>query len=349
MDPLLLAKVLTAVAPVLLLLAVFDRLDSFNLISFKVIAALVLGGGAIAALSFLVNWRVMDGFPIGLSNHSRYVAPVVEETLKAMPIVALFATNLLGFKIDAGIAGFAVGAGFSLVENAWYLFALTDANFSAWLVRGFGTAVMHGGATALFAVIAQEMTEKQAEADASHYRFNLFLFLPGFAAAVVTHSAFNHFAHQPVLIMALTLLLVPVVLFFTFARNEHATQNWLSADAIAHRQALEDLQVSETKAAQALHAITEHVPDSVRDDVFAYIKIKTALILRAEEAIFDAQSGAPSKVDPADREQFRQLDALERKLGKAIIAAITPRLGFTRNDLWELERLRARTHNAARG
>src|SRR5512143_343443 len=151
MDLDLLEKGATAMAPVLVLLLVFDRLDIFNLITMRTIALMVLIGGAIAGLSFFANWRVMDGFPIGFSAYSRYVAPAVEEPLKALPIIAMFAMNRLGFKLDAAIAGFAVGAGFSMVENAWYLYELPGANYSAWLVRGFGTAIMHGGATALFA------------------------------------------------------------------------------------------------------------------------------------------------------------------------------------------------------
>ena len=169
MDPQVIVKALIALAPVFALLIVFDRLDAFNLISFRSILLLLGLGGAFAALSFVANLRVMDGFPIGFSNYSKYIAPVIEETMKAAPIIFMFANNRLGFKVDAAIAGFAVGAGFSMVENIWYLFLLTDANVSAWLVRGFGTAVMHGGTTALFAIISHEMTERQAEGEAARF------------------------------------------------------------------------------------------------------------------------------------------------------------------------------------
>jgi RsiW-degrading membrane proteinase PrsW (M82 family) len=167
MDADFLLKAVVAMAPVILLLLVFDRLDVFNLIPLKTICALGLAGGSLAALSFLASWRILDGFPIGFTVHSRYVAPPLEEALKALPVIWLFFRNRVGFKLDAAIAGFAVGAGFSVVENAWYLNEYVTANFSAWLVRGFGTAIMHGGATALFAVISHEMTETQAEAAAA--------------------------------------------------------------------------------------------------------------------------------------------------------------------------------------
>lgn len=345
MDAAILLKALIAIAPVLILLFVFDRLDAFNLISLRDIGLLLAAGGALAALSFVANWRVVDGFPIGLSAFSRYVAPIIEESLKAAPIIAMFAYNRLGFKIDAAIAGFAVGAGFSAIENIWYLVALSDANVSAWLVRGFGTAIMHGGATALFALISHEMTERQAVASAERYRFNPLLFVPGLLVAMVLHSTFNHFPNQPMLIMAATLLLVPVIIFLTLNNSEHATNRWLAADEAAHRQALEDIRAgrfAETPAGQAVHAFTSKLPPARASEALAYVELKTELVLRAEELLLAAQRTGTSEVGEAEREKFARLAALERSLGRAIVAAIDPRLGFTRNDLWELGRLRER-------
>src|SRR5690349_18929348 len=97
----LLLKALIAMAPVLILLLVFDRLDVFNLIPMGDIALLVVVGSALALISYLANWSVMEGFPIGWGPYTRYVAPVIEETMKAGPIIFLFARNRLGFKLDA--------------------------------------------------------------------------------------------------------------------------------------------------------------------------------------------------------------------------------------------------------
>lgn len=344
MDPQVIVKALIALAPVFALLIVFDRLDAFNLISFRSILLLLGLGGAFAALSFVANLRVMDGFPIGFSNYSKYIAPVIEETMKAAPIIFMFANNRLGFKVDAAIAGFAVGAGFSMVENIWYLFLLTDANVSAWLVRGFGTAVMHGGTTALFAIISHEMTERQAEGEAARYRFNPLLFAPGWLVAIFVHSLFNHFPEQPLIVMAMTLLLAPATIFFALIRNERATQQWLAADKTAHAQMLADIRAgrfAETPRGQTVKSVTERLGEKTAD-ARTYVELKTELILRAEELIFAAQAGAPIELSAAEKEKVAQLGALEHRLGKTTCTALTSALGFTRNDLWELSRLRAR-------
>lgn len=344
MDADLLTKAFIAIAPVVTLLVVFDRLDAFNLIGAREISILLAVGGAAAAFSFFANLRVMDGFPIGFSSYTRYVSPIIEESLKAAPVVYLFARNRLGFKVDAAIAGFAVGAGFSVIENIWYLFTITDANVSAWLVRGFGTAVMHGAATAIFAIISHEMTERQAESSAAVYRFEPMQFVIGLLTATVIHSAFNHFPHQPLVIMALTLLLAPATIFLALIRSDRAAQQWLAADHAAHAKLLTDIRAgrfAETPLGQEINAIATRMGPAAAD-ARAYIELKTELILRAEELIHAAQAGEHVTPTDLDRDKFTKLDALERRLGKAALAALAAPLGFTRNDLWELSRLRVR-------
>lgn len=345
MDSILVTKALVAFGPALMLLFVFDRLDVFNLINARNILAIFGVGAVLALLSFVANWRVMDGFPIGFSAYSRYVSPLIEEGLKAAPIIALYIANRIGFKLDAAIAGFAVGAGFATAENAWYLAALPDANVSAWMVRGFGTAVMHGGATALFAVISHEMTERQAEAKASAYTVQPLLFAPGLAAAIVVHSAFNHFPNQPIMVMAATLLLIPVTIFLALSRSERATQQWLKQDHAAHVALLEEMRsgrYAATPAGHALNALAAHAPADLACDIGVYAELKVEMVLRAEDLILASQSGAAAAMTDADKQNFTRLAALEHKLGRAVVAAVDARIGFSRNDLWELDRARER-------
>lgn len=355
MDWDLALKAVIAVTPVIVLLIAFDRFDLFNLISLRWIAVLVVLGGAVAAASFLVNWRVMDGFPIGFTSYSRYIAPPIEESLKGLLVVLLFALNRIGFKLDAAVTGFAVGAGFSMVENAWFLHALPDANVGAWLVRGLGTAVMHGGATALFAVLAHELTERQAEGAAHHYRFNPLLFLPGLALATVLHSAFNHFGEKPELAMVLTFVLVPMTLFLVFTRGEQAATRWLETDRAAHARALADIRAgafARSPTGQAFNTLAHRFARhgrAAQADLMEFIELKTELVLRAEEIMLSADDNgetgelaAPLTPDADDRAKFERLEALEAKLGKPLLRAIGPKLAFSRNDLWELQRFRAR-------
>ena len=80
---------------------------------------------------------------------------------------------------------------------------LPDAGIGTWIVRGFGTAIMHGGTTAIFAVLGLAMLRARAGAMRPH------ALLPGLALAVLLHSAYNHLIASPRARHARQLLVLP--------------------------------------------------------------------------------------------------------------------------------------------
>jgi RsiW-degrading membrane proteinase PrsW (M82 family) len=324
-------------------LIVFDRLDVFDLISTRVIALLVLIGAGVAFVSLQINTVILYTSPLEVEGLSRYVAPLLEEALKAIPIIVLFHQNRLGYKLDAGIAGFAVGSGFAAFENIFYLREMMDAATTTWLVRGFGTAVMHGGATAVFALVSHTMTGRQTAGSTANYVFALSYFIPGFVVAALLHGVFNWSGTHPLVIMTLTLLFVPLVLFLTFAIDEKITNNWLKQDADDHRKMLADLETGnylESKRGKRVLRATDQSLTATLEDVVAYIKLKTRLVLRAEELILASQQEEDFEVGDEELDMFEELDALEGRIGVLTLMALEPHLGFSRNDIWELSRLR---------
>ena len=88
---------------------------------------------------------------------SDYDAPLLEDLLKGSVLIALVARGRVGFLVDAAVHGFAIGAGFALIENVTYLRAFGTAPWTLWLVRGLGTAMLHGGTTAIFGVLSRPL------------------------------------------------------------------------------------------------------------------------------------------------------------------------------------------------
>src|SRR5439155_1248972 len=120
-------------------------------------------------------------------------------------VALLIRRRLVGFLVDAAIHGFAIGAGFALVENLYYAASLHDVSPLLWLARGLGTAVMHGGATAMAAVVGQDLAKRQASR-------RLVWFAPGLAFAIVVHTLFNRLPLPPLLSTACVILFVPAIL-----------------------------------------------------------------------------------------------------------------------------------------
>src|SRR5919112_4963671 len=201
-----------ALLPVLFLLAIFVWFDAFKLMSLKEILLLLVLGGLGALASYPVSGRLLDTLPIGFSNYSRFVAPWIEEAIKGAIVVGLFRFNRVGFKIDAVLSGFAIGAGFSVVENIFYLVRFPEYGAGTWLVRGFGTAIMHGTTLAVLVAIAHEFAERETREAAAEFDFSLMWFIPGYGVAVALHTAFNQFPDRPMIAMMGAVLVAPIAL-----------------------------------------------------------------------------------------------------------------------------------------
>ena len=91
------------------------------------------------------------------------MSPWLEELLKALILIHLIRTRRVGLLVDAAIAGFAVGTGFALVENLYYLAMRPEAQTDVQVIRGFGTAIMHGGATAIFGIVSVALVERKGD------------------------------------------------------------------------------------------------------------------------------------------------------------------------------------------
>src|SRR5881275_869029 len=257
-----------ALIPVLVLLAVFVWLDAFKLMNLKEVLLLLLLGAIGALAAWPISGRLLDALPIGFSLYSRFVAPWIEEAIKAAIMIALFRLNRIGYKLDAVISGFAIGAGFSVVENIFYLTIFPNYATGTWLVRGFGTAVMHGTTLALLAAIAHEFAERETRDAAADFDFSLMWFVPGYGVAVALHTLFNQFPDRPMIAMMGAILIAPVALIAILNLGTAEAQRWLAAECAEHKAQLETLRAGrwpDGPAGRKIAALAERLdPESAK-------------------------------------------------------------------------------------
>ncbi len=327
-----------AIAPALVFLFVLDRLDSFRLVSLRIAVLALLAGGVIAVASYFINSATMDVLDASLSTYTRYGAPVVEEALKASVMIYLFLKARIGFLIDAAILGFAIGTGFALFENIYFLYSFPEANLGVWIVRGFGTEMMHGGATAIFGVLSQAWTERHTKVFPLYY-------LPGLLTAILLHSLFNHLLASPMLATAVAMALTPLVLFMVFARSEHRIHDWLLQDHASHEQLLAkmDATFARSQAGQFISELADKFDGAHAGEIYAYMRLHTELVLRAEELLLAREKGSTLDIASADQQRFIQLHHLERKIGRTAMLALWPHLHYGRQELAELYEFESRT------
>ncbi|MGH6659071.1 MAG: PrsW family glutamic-type intramembrane protease, partial [Sphingomicrobium sp.] len=283
-----------ALVPVLVLLGLFRWLDAFALVSMKEIVLLLGLGGVAAVISYPVSGVFLDQLPIGFSFYSRFVAPWIEEAVKALAIILLFRLNRIGYKLDAVISGFAIGAGFSVVENIIYLIRFPEYGAGTWLVRGLGTAVMHGTTLAVLAASAHEFAERENREAAGRFNFRLWWFFPGYLAAVAIHTLFNQFPERPMLAMMGAVMLAPVAMIGILNFGTSEAQKWLAAEYAAHKAALAALDGGawpDSPATPRIAALADRLGPEAAERMRGYWRTQAFLVVEAEEAMIEEAGG----------------------------------------------------------
>jgi RsiW-degrading membrane proteinase PrsW (M82 family) len=329
-----LARAPVGLLPVVVFLAVLVYFDSYKLVSLRAVVGTILCGALAAGASYLVNIEALERLELEFVTYSRYVSPLIEEAIKALIIVVLIRARRIAFLVDAAIYGFAVGTGFAVVENLYYLSLRPDAHIAVWVVRGFGTAVMHGGATAIFGIVSVAFSEKKPGVAA---------FLPGLAAAAVLHSAFNHFLFMPVLSTLGILVTLPPLAWYVFRRSERSVGDWLGADFDADASLLELIDSDDfgsSNLGQYLHSLRSHFRGEVVADMLCYLRLHLELEMLAKGVLLMRENGMEPELDPDARAKFDELHYLERSIGRTGRRAMQPFLHFNARDLWQIHMLR---------
>ena len=111
----------------------------------------VLIGIFISVFAAEVNGLLCQLLSMSTYEITIIVTPITEEILKAVPIF-IYAIVLTAKKESLFTASMAVGIGFAVLENAYYL--LNDASFNMIdaIIRAFGAGLMHGMCTLLVGV-----------------------------------------------------------------------------------------------------------------------------------------------------------------------------------------------------
>ena len=318
--------------PVLLFLGALILMDSYKLVSRRSVLQAIGVGCLAAGAALVVNRAALEGLRLDPLILKRYAAPLAEELLKAGFVVFLIRGHRVGFMVDAGIQGFAVGTGFALVENVYYAGTLGSSQPLLWIVRGLGTAIMHGSTTAMVAVLAKDLTDRHGS-QALHW------FLPVLLLAVSVHSFFNHLVLNPLLTTALLLLATPLLLLAVFDRSEKSTAQWLGSNLDSDVELLELIlseQMADSRVGRYLDSLRARFPGPVVADMFCLLRIYLELSLAAKGILLARSAGIRIPVDDHLRANFGELRYLEKSVGPTGRLAILPFMRTSSRDLWQL-------------
>ena len=333
MNAVLVLHASIALLPVLLFLAGLVHLDAWKLLRPGTVLALVAAGALAAGASYLVNNGVYGHFSGSFTAYSRFVSPWIEEALKAVVVAFLIRTRRVGLAVDAGIAGFAVGSGFALIENAYYLASRPETALAVQVIRGFGTALMHGGTATVMAMISVTLYERRPHG-------GLQLLLPGLLAAVALHTGFNLLLGQPAVATLAILVALPLVIYGVFRHSERVLREWLETDLDSNVRLLESINTGsflDSPAGRHLQGLRERFRGEDLADMLCCLRLHAELALRAKGVLLMRESGLEElPLDAETREKIEELAQLRRAIGRAGVLALRPLMMATGKDMWEL-------------
>jgi protease PrsW len=327
-------EIIFSTLPVVMFLLFLFLLDSFKLVQKKILVFAVTWGIISAGLAYLLNNFLIDASQLPLETFSKYIAPGTEEIIKSLLIFLLISRKRIGFMIDAVVYGFAVGTGFALVENSFYIYNFPDVSIAVGIIRGFGTAFMHGGCTALLALML--INAKNLE---TSYLKHICI---AFIATYLIHSAFNHFYVHPLLQTAGIIVLLPLIFILIFNRNEKQLQQWLEMEFSSEIELLQLInkgQFSGSRAGEYLASLKSRFSPEVIVDMYCYIRLYLELSIKAKRNMMLRENGFPIIQESDIQVKLQELQALKKQIGKVGEITLAPLIRMNYRDLWKLSLL----------
>ena len=221
-DSAVLVRACIGLLPVLCFLIALVAMDSYKLVRLRLVAMVIALGGASAGLSYLANIGLLGatGMDFGAVRPHARAAGRGGLQGPGHPGAGAYAPD----RLPGGRGDLRLRGGHRLRDDREPVLpaALSDASLGVWIVRGFGTALLHGGVQSIFAVMLLALVDRRG-------RMDLGAVLPTLLAAAVLHAGFNQFVLPPIYQTLALMMLLPPLMMFVFARSESAVGDWLGA------------------------------------------------------------------------------------------------------------------------
>ncbi|MCK9625061.1 MAG: PrsW family intramembrane metalloprotease [Bacteroidales bacterium] len=327
-------KIVIIILPIILLLIFLFLLGSFKLVLKKYLIFSIIWGMLCAIMCYFINTHIGNKADLEYETLSRYIFPAIEEIFKSIFILFLISKKRIWFMVDAAIYGFAIGTGFSLIENIFYLQTF-EGTILTWIIRCFGTAIMHGGCTALFSVIIIGTKNQKKN-----------IFLPIIFSIVIVyiiHSTFNHLYINTMVQTLAIITVLPIVFILLFKNYENQLHNWMGIELNSEFELLrmiKDRDFFSSRPGKYLASFKSRFSDETITDLYRYLEIYLELSTKAKRNIMLIESGFPIIHEEDIKNKLKNLKELHRKIGAVGIITLTPLIRMKYRDLWKFNLLK---------
>ena len=338
-----------ALLPVVIYIIVVYQIDNFSLISVKRLLLLILCGMLTALACFALFQLTGTIIPQSLSDS---VNPIIEEMVKGIPLLWLAARKKIVFFIDSVICGAAVGGGFSILENIFYLLLGDQMGIGTVLFRGLEVALVHMGCSALVAaglmliVRMIEYSRSRSVVKKSDIAMSVFLL----SEAPVLHLFHNTFHFVPLVQFVFVIGTLGGLLVWTYFYDVEMIHSWIDTGLDKQLNLLASIKtgrLDDTPTGKFLESVKDAFPPKDYFDIICYVQLHVELSVASRSRVMLRETGLEDNLPLSDEmkeqiiSQYIEYKTLEKRLGNAARMTIAPIVKYDPAEYKALEDLRA--------
>ena len=338
-----------ALLPVVIYIIVVYQIDNFSLISVKRLLLLILCGMLTALACFALFQLTGKIIP---ESQSDSVNPIIEEMVKGIPLLWLAARKKIVFFIDSVICGAAVGGGFSILENIFYLLLGDQMGIGTVLFRGLEVALVHMGCSALVAaglmliVRMIEYSRSRSVVKKSDIAMSVFLL----SEAPVLHLFHNTFHFVPLVQFVFVIGTLGGLLVWTYFYDVEMIHSWIDTGLDKQLDLLASIKtgrLDDTPTGKFLESVKDAFPPKDFFDIICYVQLHVELSVASRSRVMLRETGLEDNLPLSDEmkeqiiSQYIEYKILEKRLGNAARMTIAPIVKYDPAEYKALEDLRA--------
>ena len=338
-----------ALLPVVIYIFVVYQIDNFSLISVKRLLLLILCGMLTALACFALFQLTGKIIP---ESQSDSVNPIIEEIVKGIPLLWLASRKKIVFFIDSVICGAAVGGGFSILENIFYLLLGDQMGIGTVLFRGLEVALVHMGCSAIVAaglmliVRMIEYSRSRSVVKKSDIAMSVFLL----SEAPVLHVFHNTFHFVPLVQFVFVIGTLGGLLVWTYFYDVEMIHSWIDTGLDKQLDLLASIKtgrLDDTPTGKFLESVKDAFPQKDFFDIICYVQLHVELSVASRSRVMLRETGLEDNLPLSDEmkeqiiSQYIEYKILEKRLGNAARMTIAPIVKYDPAEYKALEDLRA--------
>ena len=337
-----------ALLPVVIYIFIVYKIDKFSLIGVKKLFLQVLCGMVAALVCF--GLFQLTGLILS-ENQSDSFNPVMEEIVKAIPLLWLATRKKIVFFIDSVICGAAVGGGFSILENIFYLLLGDEMGVGTVLFRGLEVALIHMGCSAIIAagLMLGVRLILRFRSKLSIKKSDVIMVISLLVVAPVLHVCHNTFHFNPLVQFIFVIGTMGGLLVWTYFYDVEMIHSWLDTGLDTQLSLLRSIKnghLDNTPTGRFLESVKDAFPPEDFFDMICYVQLHVELSVASRSRVMLRESGLEQDLPLTDEmkeqilSQYAEYKLLEKRLGNAARMTIAPVVKFDPAEHKALEDLR---------